>query len=281
MKKVAIIAIFMLSASFAIIFPTVHALDDSSEITCEVSKWQIYHGESITVTGIIDPLHDGVEVTLEYTRPVDEAFNRTVTSMVNGSYSDTIFPNKDGMWRVQASWLGDADTPGNVSSEVKFLVSTVSGAIINIGQNQTFSSSFEPATDEYYTISFETIAWDHEVTAPPEINFTSLGGSYSYNDPFNLGGGKITSYNITYNIKVSEEAPEGLYNITAYYDIYSQSKLYPYSATFLFRYELRFNVATSEVVPEFHSLLILPIIMIAALIATMIPRKRKTNAPHS
>ena len=95
----------MLAASFAItLFPKVHALDDSSDITCEVSKWQIYLGESITVSGTIEPLHDGVEVTLKYTRPVDEAFNRTVTSMANGNYSDTMIPDMDGMWGVQASW---------------------------------------------------------------------------------------------------------------------------------------------------------------------------------
>lgn len=273
MKKKVAAAVFMLVASFAIsAFIPVHALGGNSSITCEVSKWQTYFGESITVSGAINPLHAGVGVTLKYTDPVGTPFNRTVTSIGNGNYSDTMIPNLDGMWSVQASWSGDADTQGNVSSKVKFLVSTISEATINIGQNQTFSCIFQPAIDYYYSsISLNEIAYNRSVTSPGGINFSAFDQSFSYAKPPFGFGGNITSFNFTYNIGVLPETSDGVYNATAYYDIYTQSTLPPYSASFLFRYELRCKItASSEVIPEFPSFLILPMFMMATLIAVII-----------
>jgi hypothetical protein len=213
-----------------------------STITCEVSNWQIYFGESITVSGTIDPPHAGVEVTLTYTNPADTAFNRTVASTGDGRYSDTVLPDLDGMWSVQVSWSGDMDTMGAVSSEVKFLVSTVTEVTIKIGRNQTFSCVFQPAIDEYYSPTFESIVWDRSATSPEGINFTAVEGEFSYHETISGLGGKITSFNITYNIGILEGTSEGVYNATAYYDISSQSEFYPYSTTFLFRYELRCRI---------------------------------------
>jgi hypothetical protein len=212
-----------------------------STITCEVSNWQAYFGEPITVSGAIDPLHVGVEVTLTYTNPADTAFNRTVMSMGDGSYSDPILPDLGGMWSVQASWSGDNDTLGAASSKVKFLVSTVNEVAIKIGQNQTYSCVFKPAKDYYYSPLSESIAWDRSATSPEGINFTAVEGIFHYESMYGLGG-TITSFNITYNIGVLEGTSEGVYNATAYYDISSQSKFYPYPATFLFRYELRCRI---------------------------------------
>jgi hypothetical protein len=282
LKKVGV-AVFVLAVSFAIVaIAPASALNGNSSITCEVSKWQTYFGESITVSGAINPLHAGVGVTLKYTPPVGTPFNRTVSSMGNGNYSDAMTPNLDGMWSVQASWSGDTDTQGNVSSYVKFLVSTISEATIKIGQNQTFSCVFQPAIDEYFMSNLESIMWDNNVTSPGGINFTAIDGTFFYDDPFHLGGGTITSYNMTYNIKILEGTPEGVYNATAYYNIYTKSKLWPYSTTLLFRYELRCRItASSEVIPEFPSVLILPMFMMATLIAMIIYGSKGAQKPSS
>jgi hypothetical protein len=243
MKRIRV-AVFMLAVSFAIsaIAPAL-ALEGNSSITCAVSKWQIYFGESITVSGAITPVHAGVGVTLKYTDPAYTTFNRTVTSIGDGSYSDIILPSLYGMWSVQASWSGDIDNLGNVSSTVKFLVSTVSDVAIKIGRNQTFSCVFQPAMDYYYSpISFQKIAYNQSVTSPGGINFSALGQSFSYAiPPFGIGG-TITSFNLTYYMEVLAGTSEGVYNATAYYDIYSQSTLWPYSSSFLFRYELRCRI---------------------------------------
>jgi hypothetical protein len=213
-----------------------------STITCEVSNWQIYMRENIVVSGSIDPPHIGVEVTLTYTDPADVVFNRTVTTTGDGNYSDTLTPNFDGMWRVLASWPGDIDTMSAVSSEVRFLVSTVTEVSVKIGQNQTFHSVFQPPTDYHYSPMFEDIVWDENITSPSGVNFTTIEGVFTYHETIPGLGGTITSYNVTYNIGVLEETAEGIYNVTAYYDISSQSGFWPYTITFLFRYELRCRV---------------------------------------
>jgi len=213
-----------------------------SSITCKVQSWQIYLGENITVSGNIDPPHNGVEVTLTYTDPEDTMSNRTVTTQGDGNYSDTLTPNLDGMWNVQASWPGDADTLGAASSEVRFLVSTAKNVSIKIGRDQAFLSIFEPPEDYYYNPSFKSIVWEINVTSPLSINFTTTEGEFYYRETIPGFGGTITSFEIWYNIGVLEGTPEGTYEATALYDISSQSKLWPYSITFLFRYELRCSI---------------------------------------
>jgi len=273
MKKVAVVILLATFAVCAIASTCVsvgEAADASSSITCAVSKWQIYVGESITATGAINPPHAGVGVTLKYTRPVGTTFNRTVTSIGDGSYTDAMVPDPSGMWTVQASWSGDSDTPGNASSTMKFLVSTISNVTLNTGQNQTFSSYFQPAIDEYYSPSLESIVWQSDVASPGGINLTAVGVRFFYDDLFGLGG-TITSYNVTYDAKALQGTPEGIYNATVYYDIYSKSRLWPYSSTFLFRYELRCRVTvTSEVIPEFPSFLVLPMFLTATLMAVAV-----------
>ena len=213
-----------------------------STITCGVSNWQIYLGGSITVSGTIDPLHVGVDVTLTYTDPADTVINRTVTSISGGNYSDTIQPDLDGMWSVRASWLGDVDTMGAESAEVRFLVSTVTEVTIKIGQNQTFFNVFQPPKDYHYSPIFEDMVWDKSVTPPAGINFTTIDGTFYYDETIPGLGGTITSCEVTYNIGVLDGTSEGIYEVTAYYNISRQSTMWPYSTTFLFTYELRCRV---------------------------------------
>lgn len=215
---------------------------EPSSITCEVSNWQIYLGESLAITGTIDPLHVGVEVTLTFTDPTDTVFNRTTSTAGDGYYSDTLSPYLNGTWSVQAIWNGDIDTMGNESSVVKFLVSTITEVTVKIGRNQTFFTVFQPAISHHYSPLLENIVWSESITSPSGINFTTGEGIYTYNEPFAGLGGTITSFNISYNIGVLEGTPEGTYLATAYYDISRQSRMWPYSTTFLFTIELRCKV---------------------------------------
>jgi hypothetical protein len=213
-----------------------------SSITCQVQTWQVYLGEAVTVFGRIDPTRNVVTVTLTYTDPDDVEFNRTVTTQGDGNYTDTFTPSLEGMWTAQASWLGDANTLGSASSEVRFLVSTVQKAFIKIGWHLPFLTIFEPPKDYYYSRSFESIVWDTNVTSPPGINFTITKGEFEYTETIPGLGGTITSFEIWYEIGVLEGTPEGTYEAVVLCDISSQSKLWPYSTTFLFRYELRCSI---------------------------------------
>jgi hypothetical protein len=215
---------------------------EPSSITCEVSNWQIYLGESLAITGTIDPLHVGVEVTLTFTDPTDTVFNRTTSTAGDGYYSHTLSPYLNGTWSVLAIWNGDTDTMGNESSVVKFLVSTITEVTVKIGRNQTFFTVFQPAISHHYSPLFENIVWSESITSPSGINFTTGEGIYTYSESLPGLGGTITSFNISYNIGVLEGTPEGTYLATAYYDISRQSTLWPYSITFLFRIELRCRV---------------------------------------
>lgn len=213
-----------------------------SILTCDVENWQVYFGEDITVSGTIDPIRVEAEITLTYTDPEDAVFNRTVTLEGDGNYVDTITPSLAGMWNVEASWSGDANTLGASSGQVKFLVSTVQDVSIKIGRDQTFYTHFEPAGDYHHNPSFSSIVWDKNVTCPPNINFTTTEGTFEYHETFPGLGGTITSFDIGYNIAVLEGTLEGTYEVIAMYDISRQSKLWPYSSSFLFTYELRCTI---------------------------------------
>lgn len=243
---------------FFVNIPGVIGIDPSS-ITCEVSNWQIYLGESLLITGTIDPLYVGVEVTLTFTDPTDTVFNRTTSTTSGGDYDYTISPYLEGMWSVHASWIGNENTMGNASSDVKFLVSTNTEVTIKIGQNQTIYHTFQPAIDYYYsTISIDEIALDGSATSPASIILSALGGGYTYEKSQFSMGGTIVSYNLTCDIQVVEGTPEGVYYATAYYDIYSQSTLYPYSSSLLFRYELRFKINAVTVLNPLAVSILLP-----------------------
>ena len=213
-----------------------------STITCEVPNWQIYSGESLTVSGSIDPSHEGVGVTLKYTDPEDVESDRTVTTQGDGNYVDTVTPNLEGMWTVQASWPGDTDTLASLSPEIRFLVSTIKRAFVKIGQHLPFLCIFEPPENYHYNPSFDRIVWETNVTSHPSINLTMTEGKFHYHEIIPGLGGTITSFEIEYDVAVLEGTSEGTYEATVRYDISRQSKLWPYSVTFLFRYELRCSI---------------------------------------
>jgi len=92
-----------------------------SAISIDVSPTSIKKGESVTVSGAITPAHIA-DVTLIYTRPDTSVDTRIVASSSDGTYSDTYTPDVIGNWSIQASWYGDTDHDGAVSSIIAFEV---------------------------------------------------------------------------------------------------------------------------------------------------------------
>ena len=95
-----------------------------SSISC-VAPPKIKLGESITVTGSISPVLEGVNVTLNFTKPDGTIFSETATTTHEGAFAYTFKPQNCGIWYVQASWPGDANYEGDVSSLQSFSVEAV------------------------------------------------------------------------------------------------------------------------------------------------------------
>lgn len=71
------------------------------------SQERIRVGESITITGSINPPLAGVTTTITYKRPDGSTVRRTLTTTPAGAFSDTYKPDAAGTWTVEASWEGN------------------------------------------------------------------------------------------------------------------------------------------------------------------------------
>ncbi len=99
----------------------------SSTISMTLSSTSITLGSDVTISGAIDPLRPGVNVTILYrlSGETDWTFLANVTTDQNGNYSYTWTPETTGTYEVKASWEGDEETLGH-ESDVQTL--TVKGA---------------------------------------------------------------------------------------------------------------------------------------------------------
>jgi hypothetical protein len=94
----------------------------ASSITCSASPSSIVEGQTVTVSGTIDPAVPSVTVSLEYTRPDSSETTRTVNTSSDGKYSDTFTPPAVGAWSVKAFWAGNSEYTGAVSQSATFAV---------------------------------------------------------------------------------------------------------------------------------------------------------------
>lgn len=74
----------------------------------------------VTTTGSLAPAETGAKVRLRYTPPQGDPFDRTVSTNVNGNYSDTITADQPGTWTVQSFFNGDADHQKAASGVCQF-----------------------------------------------------------------------------------------------------------------------------------------------------------------
>jgi len=103
---------------------TITIIKNSSSLICSVSKSEVTGGESVTVSGTIDPALSEKTVLLSYKKPDGASLTRTITTGSDGFYNDSYTPDADGSWSVTASWSGDSTCEGASSSEVEFTVNT-------------------------------------------------------------------------------------------------------------------------------------------------------------
>ena len=94
-----------------------------SSITCTASPSSIAVGESVTISGVVNPARSA-EVMIEVSVDGGDTWASliTVTSNVDGTYEYIWRPGESGSYRVKASWSGDSSYLGASSNIVTVLV---------------------------------------------------------------------------------------------------------------------------------------------------------------
>jgi hypothetical protein len=87
-----------------------------STILINLSSTSIAKGDSVTISGAIDPTRSGVNVEIIYRLSGGEwASLANVTTITTGNYSHVWAPDAAGTYEIMASWEGDEETLGDVS----------------------------------------------------------------------------------------------------------------------------------------------------------------------
>lgn len=107
-------------------------------ISCTPLSSYVVGGRNVTVSGSISPPRIGVEVNVTYIRPDESMVVRKTLTNSTGEYTDTLMPDKVGLWKVMASWAGDEDYEGSTSFPEEFTV--------NKGTSSIYLSYFYPTT---------------------------------------------------------------------------------------------------------------------------------------
>jgi len=98
----------------------------ASTVTVTTSPPTSEKGETVRISGSIEPSKENATVTLAYKKPDGTKFDRTVRTNADGSFSESYRPENEGFWSINASWLGDEKYEGSWASttfEVRLPVS--------------------------------------------------------------------------------------------------------------------------------------------------------------
>jgi len=93
-----------------------------SSFFIQTPESRISVGESITISGSINPAVSGAEVVIAFTKPDGSTFTRTVSTGSDGAYTDLHTPTETGSWSVKSSWDGDSTYIGATSQAASFTV---------------------------------------------------------------------------------------------------------------------------------------------------------------
>ena len=200
-----------------------------STITCSVSPRSLEKGETIDVSGSLDPAEENLTITLSYRDPNGTIHVRNVTTDAEGAYSDSYQPEVEGTWSVNASWPGDERYEGDWASAsfevrrpVSFSVTTSNNRLVGGLDNEfniTLLNDGEVLLSDIDVtlnlpqplilhgdnhLSFESLDPGDSIHIPLEIYIpeTSIGSTYS--------GTLSLNYRDDYGDSHSETYPIGL-----------------------------------------------------------------------
>ena len=123
-----------------------------STISISVSPKEVKIGETVKVTGKIEPVRANVIVKLKYVVNGEIKAIRTTTTLLDGSFTDVFTPKAGGLWNVKASWSGSHDYEGSVSKGVTFTVRKLPSTImiateteeVEVGKELKIMGKLEP-----------------------------------------------------------------------------------------------------------------------------------------
>jgi len=92
----------------------------TTNLTLEITAGFLEVGQLVTVKGSVAPSPGQVQVTLVFTRPDRTTIIRNLTTSSDGRFSDSVTLDKEGEWKVQASWPGNESYFGAASLSVGF-----------------------------------------------------------------------------------------------------------------------------------------------------------------
>ncbi|MBS7609114.1 carboxypeptidase regulatory-like domain-containing protein [Candidatus Bathyarchaeota archaeon] len=124
-----------------------------TSITCSLAPASLPYGGKVRIMGLITPALPNITVSLKYEKPDGSQFTESVKTYENGSYHHEYTPDQVGLWRVEASWLGNDQYLGATSPTAVFTVTkvgttisiSVSKAEITEGNAITVSGSITPS----------------------------------------------------------------------------------------------------------------------------------------
>ncbi len=204
----------------------------TSTISCSVNPTSVADGETIQVSGAINPVRDNATINLHFTKPDASTFDRTVQTKANSSYRYSYQPTTEGVWSVNASWVGDNKYSGDWASasfEVRAPVSlsvsvpdvilvgdrekTLSINLVNTGEvllssiDVTFSLASTASTpslvirgSSHWIINY--LVPDNSTSIPVTVYAPSsaLGSTYSASLRLNYRDDYGQSHTDTYNV---------------------------------------------------------------------------------
>lgn len=183
-----------------------------SEITCNVSPTSAAPGQTITISGDINPSRPGSTVTLRFTKPDASTFTVTTVTDSSSHYTYPLTSTELGQWSVVASWLGDPAYEGdssptrlfNIANPVNVIITSSpegSGFISVDGTAITTPQTFSwiPGTIHTLTaIQYKTISTDSRYSWASWSDTGALSHSYMVNSPATVTATYNTQYQVTF-----------------------------------------------------------------------------------
>jgi len=93
-----------------------------TSISCSLSSRDVELGDSVTVSGLIEPPVPDANIILKYTGPGGNVITEVVAAGTDGAYTDAFEPSDVGSWGVEASWKGDPGHHPSASGTLEFTV---------------------------------------------------------------------------------------------------------------------------------------------------------------
>ncbi len=160
-----------------------------STVTVSAAPATLDIGETVRVTGNIQPAQDNVTVTLGYKRPDETEYVEVTNTKSDGSFTASYTPEIDGAWTLNASWTGDARHLGNwglISFEARLPVS-LEMSLVNNRLKAGYDNQLNITVRNNGKVAFSDLQFSVTIPAPLVVtdknqwtlNYLDEDGSYS------------------------------------------------------------------------------------------------------